>query len=87
MRARIHGWKGKLLSQARKATLLKAVAQAIPIYIMSCFILPKGFIHDINMLMAGFWWGDTSTSRRIHWKSWDSMCVSKMDGGLGFRDF
>ena len=57
MRARIHGWKGKLLSQARKATLLKAVAQAIPIYIMSCFILPKGFIHDINMLIASFWRG------------------------------
>ena len=38
------------------------------------------------MLLASFWWGDTSKKTRIHWRSWDSLCVSKMDGGVGFRD-
>ena len=49
----IQGWQGKMLSQARWATFIQAIAQAIPI----CFMFPKGFIHDINMLLGGFWWG------------------------------
>ena len=31
--------------------------------------------------------GETNAKRKIHWKDWDSLCVSKLDGGLGFRDF
>ncbi|OMO62153.1 reverse transcriptase [Corchorus capsularis] len=32
-------------------------------------------------------WGSTDTNRKIHWKIWDSLCIAKLDGGLGFRDF
>ena len=86
IKSRIHGWKTKLVSQARKAVLIQAVAQSIPIYMMSCFLLPKGFIHEINMMMSSFWWGDSDRKSKIHWKA-NSLCVSKLDRGLGFRDF
>ena len=56
MRARINGWNGSLLSQVGRAILLQSVIQDIQIYIMSYFLLPRSFIHDINMMMAGFWW-------------------------------
>ena len=84
--SRIKSWGGKLLSQARKGLMIQTVAQAIPSYVMSCFKLPKGFCHEVNMLLAGFWWGDKSNKRKIHWKNWDSLCCSKLDGGLGFKD-
>ena len=41
LRARTQGWQNKLLTQAGKEILIKAVSQAIPSYCMSNFLLPK----------------------------------------------
>ena len=38
---KLKGWKEKLLSQAGREILIKAMVQAIPINTMSCFKLPK----------------------------------------------
>ena len=39
------------------------------------------------MLIARFWWGNSMDKRRIHWLNWDKLCVAKLDGRLGFKDF
>ncbi|MCH81570.1 hypothetical protein A2U01_0002360, partial [Trifolium medium] len=39
---KLKGWKEKNLSFAGRGTLIKAVAQAIPTYLMSSFLIPKG---------------------------------------------
>ena len=64
--------------------MIQAVGQAIPTYAMSCFKLPKEFLHELNMIMAGYWWGDSGSKRMIHWKQWEQLCKLKLDGGLGF---
>jgi hypothetical protein len=38
---KLNGWKEKKLSKTGREILIKAVAQAIPSYTMSCFKLPK----------------------------------------------
>ena len=83
---RLNGWQEHYLSIARKETLIKAVAQAIPIYTMQCFMLPKSFCHDLNSMVSKFWWGQQSGRDKIHWLEWGKLCKAKDGGGLGFRD-
>lgn len=65
----LQSWKEKLFSAGGKEVLIKAVAQAIPVYTMSCFRLPNGICKEINSICSKFWWGSTSGKRKIHWKS------------------
>lgn len=48
---------GETLSQAGKEMMIKAVAQAIPTYIMGAFKLPFSVCDDLNHLVWNFWWG------------------------------
>lgn len=41
---KLHGWRGDLLSTARRELLIKTVAQSLPMYSMQCFLLPKTFV-------------------------------------------
>ena len=66
--------------------LLKAVVQAIPTFVMSCFKLPSGLLEDIEMMIRKFWWGQSGDQRKIHWKNWETLCKPKALGGMGFKD-
>lgn len=83
---KLNGWKEKLLSRPGKEVLIKAVAQAIPTYMMSVFKIPDGLLDEMQALIARFWWGSSDTGRKMHWHNWESMCLPKSMGGLGFRD-
>ncbi|KAL0340032.1 UNVERIFIED_CONTAM: hypothetical protein Sradi_4520000 [Sesamum radiatum] len=83
---KVMGWKEKLLSQAGKEVLIKSVLQAIPSYTMSCFLLPKTFVKELESILAYFWWGSLN-EKKIHWILWTKLCESKRSGGMGFRDF
>lgn len=83
---KIKGWKEKLLSKTGKEVLIKAVAQSIPTYAMSCFKLPSSFCNEVTSIIRNFWWGTTNLERGIPWKAWKKICRSKCEGGLGFRN-
>jgi hypothetical protein len=80
------GWKEKHLSFAGRATLIKAVAQAIPTYIMSSFLLPKSFCDHMESQICKFWWGNNVDKRKIHWVNWKKTCKAKSKGGMGFKN-
>lgn len=69
-----------------KEILIKAIAQAIPVYTMSCFKIPSSICDDINKIYAKFWWGSSGDKKKIHWRNWKFLCKSKDKGGMGFRD-
>lgn len=82
---KVEGFGNKLLSRAGKEILIKSVLQAIPTYAMGCFRLPDYLLSEIESIISRFWWGD-GRHKRIHWMNWHTLCNSKRDGGMGFRD-
>jgi len=83
---RVQGWQEKMLSKAGKEILVKAVAQAIPTYAMSCFDITKTLCDQISAMVCRYWWSQQDKTNKIHWLSWEKLTRSKKKGGLGFRD-
>lgn len=86
MEKRLHDWKFLTLSSAGKEVLVKACLQAIPLYIMSCFKLPKAVCNNMTASTVGYWWSRGKKERNIHWVRREIMLRQK-EGGLGFRCF
>lgn len=84
---KIQGWNKKTLPQASKEVLIKAVAQAVPMYPMTCFKMPLSLCTALNSVIGAFWWENGESGGKIHWGSWDKLTAPKGCGGLGFRDF
>ena len=52
----MQGWKEKLLSQASKKVMIKAVIQSIPAHSMNVFKLSVSLCKDIEVMIWKFWW-------------------------------
>ena len=63
---KMHGWKQRLLSQRGREILIKSVIQAIPVYAMQCYLLPKGFLNKLMVYVQRFFWGGDPYVRHIH---------------------
>ncbi|GKC57499.1 reverse transcriptase, partial [Tanacetum coccineum] len=42
-------------------------------------------INEIHRAFNYYWWGNGNKDNPIRWASWESMCISKSRGGMGFR--
>jgi hypothetical protein len=86
VRNKLKGWKEKHLSFTGRAILISAVIQALPTYVMSCFMIPKTMCDQIEKAICRFWWGSKEGQQKIHWKARKELFKPKFQGGLGFRD-
>jgi hypothetical protein len=82
----MNGWSDRPMSRAGKEALLKAVIQAIPTFIMSCFQIPVSTCDSLRRAIADHCWGFEEGRKKMHWRSWEWMCTPKALGGMGFRD-
>ncbi|XP_019160712.1 PREDICTED: uncharacterized protein LOC109157266 [Ipomoea nil] len=86
VRATLSSWQHRLLSKAGKEIMLKSVAQALPIFTMSVFLLPVRLCDRLEKLFNRYWWGGgKSNNKGVHWMSWRRLSIPKYHGGLGFR--
>lgn len=83
---RIDSWRAKPISRAGKSILIKNVAQALLSYCMTCFLLPKSLLQEIERLFNAYWWSSGSNNNKgVRWLSWEGMSDSKCKGGLRFK--
>lgn len=85
VKKRLTGWKAKTLSMAGRVTLAQSCIMSIPNYVMQSNCLPASICDEVEQLCRNFIWGSTAEVRKCHLVSWDTVCRSKEDGGLGFR--
>lgn len=85
-RQRIESWNLRYLSMSGKEVFIKAILQAIPIYVMQCFALSKTLCQKLKVILNKFWWSHSKSTRGIHWNCWRDLCIPKSEGGMGFRD-
>ena len=69
-----------------KEILIKSIAQAVPVFAMMVFKIPKNICKEITSAISQFWWGNGNDQKRIHWQQWFKLCMPKEKGGMGFRD-
>lgn len=81
---RLEGWQGKLLSRGGRLLLQNSVLAAIPVYIMTCFVLPKWVLRRIDSVRRRFIWAGLNThGRGISLLNWALVCTPRRWGGLG----
>jgi hypothetical protein len=64
--SKLKGWKERNLSFACRSVLISAVIQAIPTYMMSCFLIPKSICSQIEKAICKFWWGGKEGVHKNH---------------------
>ncbi|GJY29596.1 RNA-directed DNA polymerase, eukaryota, reverse transcriptase zinc-binding domain protein [Tanacetum coccineum] len=85
IRSRINDWKNKSLSAAGRLQLIRSVLSSMHVYWASVFILPTRILLDIEQLMRGFLWSHGDMKKGKAKVSWEVVCLSKIEGGLGVR--
>ena len=82
---KVNGWMEKIMFVGGKEVLIKSIAQAVPVYSMSYFKLPRGLCEHIITPIQMFWWGSTEGRRKPNWVSWSVMTRPKSCGGFGLE--
>ncbi|XP_058784312.1 uncharacterized protein LOC131659088 [Vicia villosa] len=85
VRRRLNSWKGRWLNFGGRITLLKSVLSSLAIFTLSFYKAPKKVIAELNKLKSNFLRGGSEEKRKVHWVSWNDLCIPVEKGGLGFR--
>ncbi|XP_019184658.1 PREDICTED: uncharacterized protein LOC109179616 [Ipomoea nil] len=68
LKQRFSSWNKRLLTKAGKEVLLKSVAQAMPTYTMSIYLLPITLCASLERLMNRYWWGNGGNAAKQGWR-------------------
>ncbi|XP_042482198.1 uncharacterized protein LOC122062615 [Macadamia integrifolia] len=77
IKARLQGWRGKLLSMAGRVELIRSVISGMPIHNFSVYWWHESVINTVERWMRNFLWlGDIDTVKKISVK-WEEVCKPK----------
>jgi len=82
LNARVNMWEARHLSKGGKEVQIKSVAQVVPNFTMSCYLLPQETHKKLTGAVSRFWWSAKANNRGLHWVAWDKICIPQKQGGL-----
>ena len=85
LRARLKGWKTKCLSFAGRLILVKHVLSSIHLHISFAIPIPNKTYSLIERMTKNFLWSANSEKKINHMVRWETICLPKLEGGLGMR--
>eukprot|EP00253_Pinus_taeda_P032481 PITA_32481 len=86
LETRLTSWTRKSLNMASRLVLIKAVLQAMPLYLFSILAVPKLVLKEIKLIQRSFLWGSNGLRRKWALVKWEKACLPKNGGGVGLRD-
>lgn len=85
--SRLAGWKGRLLSQAGRLTLIKSTLNSDLTYPMASLLFTKAEQRKLEGIITNFFWGDRSDGKRSpHLLQTRILKLPRKLGGIGLRD-
>ena len=79
-------WKAQYLSRGRRLTLINAVLDALPTYMLTLFPIPAGVVQKLDKIRRTFFWQGNNTRKGYHLVKWKELISSKKQGGLGIKN-
>ncbi|GKV02024.1 hypothetical protein SLEP1_g14511 [Rubroshorea leprosula] len=86
LRHKLSNWKCESLSFGGRIVLLNAILSSILVYFFSTMRAPKKVSNLLALIQRRFLWGGKEGYRKIAWVSWEKVCRSRKEGGLGVKD-
>ncbi|XP_013630775.1 PREDICTED: uncharacterized protein LOC106336482 [Brassica oleracea var. oleracea] len=86
IKTRFSCWSVKSLSFSWRLLFIKTVIAGITTFWCSAFVLPKACINRINSLCSIFLWKGAIEGHNSARVSWETVVLTKRQGGLGVKD-
>lgn len=85
IRNKLKGWNLKMISQRGRWVLIRSVISSLPVYLLQVCNPPLTVLKMIESLISKFFWGSSTTGKKIHWSKWSPLCLPIQEGGLGLQ--
>lgn len=82
-RARLTGWKGRMLSLVDKATLINSVINNLHVHHLSFYKVLVKVLHEVIRIQRNFVWHGSASGKGICWIKWSKVCKSEAEGKGG----
>ncbi|KAL8537887.1 hypothetical protein ACS0TY_012856 [Phlomoides rotata] len=85
MRSMVQGWSHRHLCHGGRLALIRSTLATLPLYYLQVLQPTAEIFHELEQIMARFFWGSRDGQRKRHWFVWHDMCVPVDEGGIGIR--
>eukprot|EP00253_Pinus_taeda_P022503 PITA_22503 len=86
LEAKLSSWTHRSLNMASRLVLIKAILQAMPLYLFSILLAPKWVLKELKAIQRAFLWGSSGLHRKWALVKWETACLPKKGGGIRLRD-